>query len=128
MQNAQTMQDQSVEDHSMKGHSMKDPSMKDDCFDLQRKVVKQNHDHQSHAMQDGHKQISKISPVQHTDCQKCSILSCQPSIVWCDLDVLSYQIFAYSTDTHTSYSPYKFQYPAGYWQEILRPPKFNLMS
>lgn len=128
MQNEQTMEDHSMKDHSVKDHSMKDHSMKDHCFDLQHKVVKQNHDHQSHGMQDCHKQISTISPAQHTDCQKCSTLSCQPSIVWFDLEVLSYQIPEYSTDTHTSNIPYKLQYPAGYWQEILRPPKFNLIS
>lgn len=118
MQNEQTMED----------HSVKDPSMKDHCFDLQHKVVEQNHDHQNHSMQDCHKQISTISPAQHTDCQKCSTLSCQPSIVWFDLELPQYQVPERSKNTSIQNFTYKVQYPAGYWQEILRPPKFNLIS
>ncbi|RYE31527.1 MAG: hypothetical protein EOP48_31420 [Sphingobacteriales bacterium] len=98
-------------------------TLNDPCSELQHKVVDQKHDHLSQSMQDCHKQLGKISQAQHTDCQKCSILSCQLSIAWLDLEVPLHQIPAYSKDTNTPNNAYKVQYPAGYWQEILRPPK-----
>lgn len=95
----------------------------DDCIDLQQQVTEQKHDHHMQNMPDCHQQLIKIPQASHTDCQECIILSCQSSIVWFDLELLQYQVPEQSKNINTENFTYKAQYPAGYWPEILRPPK-----
>ena len=104
-------------------HLMNKQLMNNHCTDSHSMVEEQTHDHHSQSMQDCHLQLGKISAAHQTDCQSCSTLSCQLSIAWLGLEMPRYQILVYSQENHTLDIPYNAQYPSGYWQEILRPPK-----
>lgn len=94
-----------------------------DCIDLEKQITEHKHDYQMQNMQDCHQQLIKTTQAQHTDCQECTILSCQSSIVWFDLELPQYSVPEQFKNTDTENFTYKIHSPAGYWQKFLRPPK-----
>ena len=121
--------------HHTMMNNMSVQAMKAHCMDMQQSQHhnEQNHDrqHNSHSMygqdsqnlKDCHIQLIQAKHSQHSACQDCALYSCQSSIVWFNSDFPKLTAPA-SLQHHISHQiVHQAQHLAGYWQEILRPPK-----
>lgn len=95
--------------------------MKQHCMDMLKQD--QNTDEQKQSLKQCHSQIFQAKQVQHSECQECSLFSCQSSIVWFNTDLPKLTPLDISEKVSALQSNYQAKHLAGHWQEILRPPK-----
>lgn len=123
----QMQHEQTSKDHQSMMQQMTVQEMKAHCNDLQQQAVSGNanlsHIQQMQGLKDCHTQLLQSKHAQHIDCQNCALFSCQSSIVWFNTDIPKLIIPEDHLEQNSLQVHYQAQHLAGYWQEILRPPK-----
>jgi len=125
MQHKQLLTSESESKHQQLMQNMSVQEMKNHCIDAQK--ADQQSSHQNHQqmqnLKDCHIQLVQSKQVQHSHCQDCILFSCQSSIVWFNNDIPKLIEPEQIQNTLSHQVTYQAQHLAGYWQEILRPPK-----
>ncbi|MDR6542806.1 hypothetical protein ABIC56_003089 [Acinetobacter bereziniae] len=118
--------------HHIDGHQTKKEygsvqQLKNLCTDINKNKNGQNqHTNDDQAITDQndcHQQVSQSEPTQAFKCQDCSLLSCQSSVIWFNSDIPKLIIPDHFQNSASYPATYRAQHLAGFWQEILRPPK-----
>ena len=115
----QQMMQQSVAHQAMQNMSVQE--MKNHCTEMLQHD--QTVDLKQQNLKNCHSQLVQAKQVQHSDCQECTLFSCQSSIVWFNTDVPKFTPLDFSEKQSALQVWYQAEHLAGHWQEILRPPK-----
>jgi hypothetical protein len=127
MQHEQMMYSFSSTEHQemMKQASLQ--QIKNHCIDMQEHNNDHNqsinHDQQANDLNSCHTQTSQSKHLQAPECQDCALFSCQSSVVWFNSDIPKMVMPDHFQNSHSYQVNYQAQHLAGFWQEILRPPK-----
>lgn len=117
----QPIQKQKNSSHAAMMQNMSLQEMKQHCADLAALELQNNELAQN--SNDCHQQLIQAQQVKHADCQHCALFSCQSSIVWFNTDIPKLIVPEDHFEQNSLQVHYQAQHLAGYWQEILRPPK-----
>lgn len=113
--------------HRQMMQNMSVQEMKNHCMEVQQNLEQHsphsNHDQKMQNLKDCHIELIQAKKSQHTHCQDCVLFSCQSSIVWFNNDIPKLIAPEHSQNILIHQMTYQAQHLAGYWQEILRPPK-----
>lgn len=82
-----------------------------------------NHDQHVNNLQNCHTQVGHSKSIQDSECQDCALFSCQSSVIWFNSDIPKMITLDHYQNSASYQATYQAQHLAGFWQEILRPPK-----
>jgi uncharacterized membrane protein len=126
MQHQQMMSSMSVSEHQAMMQSASLQKLENHC-DVKLNKLQQNqptdHEQQNNNLKSCHTQSIQSKHIAATECQDCALFSCQSSIVWFNSDIPKMVTPDHFQNSHHDPANYQAQHLAGFWQEILRPPK-----
>lgn len=126
MQHQQMMSSMSVSEHQAMMESASLQKLESHC-DVKQNKHQQNqttdHEQQNNNLKNCHTQSSQSKHISATECQDCALFSCQSSVIWFNSDIPKLIIPDHFQNSASYQATYRAQHLAGFWQEILRPPK-----
>lgn len=108
---------------SMSHLAVQSPCHKNDMQHADVQNTQHNLKHNSDSMMHCHQEAASHSPAIPQSCQDCHQLHCQNLNSYVEHVIPALAQQAVSAANIVSHPDYKAQHLAGFWQEILRPPK-----